>query len=227
MLLLCAGLVMVSCNQKSPASKMLSEDDVKISGVHKDLLSVDDSVRVVLVCLDEKKDKWDVRVIIPMTNTRIWKRVPGIEPEVPPMHSYTYFEPKMGDLSAEYLDEYGTPLNFEVGVDFDVIHSLLASGDTYTPEDFVLKSRWESLGDHSYKTMKAVYDKVARISISKADLNEVHCVGESSSSASIYDAYEDVMDQAARSMGNAIQQAADEWENAMEEAVSSFGGLFD
>lgn len=203
-----------SCTKHEEESKMISADDVRLSGQHKSLLSLSsDSVKIMLVCTDEKDDKWDVRVRFSMESNQDWEEVPGREPKVAPQGDYSYFEPGMGNFTVSLLDANDNELDKELSINYDAIRSILTSSDG-DEEDILAQDRWSSLGDKSYKAQKAIYDKAVNISISKMELNEVHVSAPSTSSGnSIYDAYEDALDDAV----DAYEKALDAATSALED----------
>ena len=177
---LCAMLVFVSCGSKQEEFKMLPTENIKMSGMHKDMLEIEsDSVKIMLVCVDEDNNKWDVRVILPITNTDIWNEIPK---KVLKGDDFEY-KAEMGNFTVKYLDANGSELDHDLSPEYSVIESVLVAND-YTTEDLLVKDRWSSLGDKSYKNMKKIYDKVTNISISQMELSKVYKAKSSSSSSS-------------------------------------------
>ncbi|MCQ2342387.1 MAG: hypothetical protein MJZ75_02680 [Paludibacteraceae bacterium] len=205
-----------SCAKHEEETKMISADDVRLSGQHKSLLSISsDSVKIMLVCTDEEDCKWDVRVRFSMESNQDWEDVPGREPKVAPKSDYSYFEPSMGNFEVTLLDANGNELDKEFSINYDAIKSILTSPEG-TEEDILAQDRWSSLGDKSYNAQKAIYDKVANISISKLELDEIHVSAPSkSSNSSIYDDYEDALDD-----------AVDAYEKALNAATSALDDIF-
>lgn len=204
-----------SCAKQEEESKMISADNVRLSGQHKSLLSLSsDSVKIMLVCTDEKDGEWDVRVRFSMKNNQNWEEVPGREPKVAPKKDYSYFEPEMGNFEVTLLDANDNELDKELSINYDAIKSILTS-PRGEEEDILAQDRW-SFGDKSYKTQKAIYDKVANISLSKLELHEVFVSAPAKSSRSIYDDYEDALDK-----------VVDAYDDALNEAINAYGKALD
>ena len=84
--------MLASCGSKQEETKMISSNEIKMSGKHKNMVTIaSDSIKFMLVCVDEEDNKWDVRAILPIGNTKIWTEIPSKELK--------------GD-GFEYLDDY-------------------------------------------------------------------------------------------------------------------------
>lgn len=204
---LCLAIGLTSCGgeKQEEMTKMIPADAVTLSGKHKKLLTIPaDSIKIMLVRIGDSR--WDVRALIPMQNTTEWSEVPGTNPS-----KSKYFEPRMGNLTVRFLDANESEIDAEVAPDYDVVGSILSSDEIVT-EKVLVKDRWESLGDKSYAARRAIFDKVAGISITNMDLSEVTTAKESSSK--VLDAYDD-----------AINNAVDAYEKALDEAVNDLFGL--
>lgn len=166
------GIAFSSCGgSKQEEVKYVSFDG--ISGEHAELLEVSDSVKVMLV--NPSGDKWEVRALIPITNTMSWSDVPDTDP-----NAKEYYLPKMGNLSVEYLDKNGSELDCRVNPSWDVVESVLSSNKE-KKENMSAQEMW---GGGSYKDKKALFDKVASVKLSKAELSKVFSASTSSSSSS-------------------------------------------
>lgn len=211
---LCLALGMASCGEKEKQvemTKMIPADAVTFSGKHKNLLTIPadvDSVKIMLVCADEKNHKWDVRALIPLQNTTPWNKVPGTD-----KRKSSWFEPRMGNFDVEYVDANESELDEDVSFDSDILESLLASNDIIT-EKALVKDEYEYSGDKSYKAKRALFDKVAGISISRLELYEEESpkASKKSSGSSLSDIYED-----------AINEMSDAYEDALNEALGAIG----
>lgn len=204
---LCLAIGLTSCGgeKQEEMTKMIPADAVTLSGKHKKLLTIPaDSIKIMLVRIGDSR--WDVRALIPMQNTTEWSKVPGTNPS-----KSKYFEPRMGNLMVHFLDANESEIDAEVAPDYDVVGSILSSDEIVT-EKVLVKDRWESLGDKSYAARRAIFDKVAGISITNMDLSEVTTAKESSSK--VLDAYDD-----------AINNAVDAYGKALDEAVNDMFGL--
>ncbi len=93
-----------------------------IVGTHSDLLSVDDSIKVMLSSTDGKY--WSVKAMIPMSNTKSWSDVPGTDE-----NASEHFIAAMGNLDVVYYDENGSELTYDVKPDWSAVKSLLQSED--------------------------------------------------------------------------------------------------
>ena len=166
------GIAFSSCGgSKQEEVKYVSFDG--ISGEHAELLEVSDSVKVMLV--NPSGDEWEVRALIPITNTMSWSDVPDTDP-----NAKEYYKPKMGNLSVEYLDKNGSELDCRVNPSWDVVESVLSSNKEKT-ENMSAHEMW---GGGSYKDKKALFDKVASVKLSRAELSKVFSASTSSSSSS-------------------------------------------
>ncbi|HCS88410.1 MAG TPA: hypothetical protein DIW30_08535 [Bacteroidales bacterium] len=211
---LCLALGMASCGENEKQvemTKIIPADAVTFSGKHKNLLTIPadvDSVKIMLVRTGETGQRWEVRALIPLQNTTPWKKVPGTD-----NRKLSWFEPNMGNLHVEYVDANESEVGEDVYLDYNAVESVLASDDIIT-EKALVKDRYENLGDKSYNTKRALFDKVAGISISKMELNEVKSAKSSDKKggSSLSDIYED-----------AINEVADTYEKAMNEALNEMG----
>lgn len=215
LIILILGMGLFSCSKKQEMTKMISADQVTLSGSHKQLLKIaSDSVKIMLVCTDKKDDTWEVRALIPMTNTKSWSKVPDNNPR-----AASYYKPSMGNLEVDYLDANESSLNIELKPNWDVVASILAS-DEQIEEKVLITDEWENLGDKSYKTKKDIFDRVAGIALSKMELTKVYTTSSSSSSSkSIYD---DVID----TYNSAVQEAVDAYEEALEDAIDAYESIW-
>lgn len=213
---LCLAVGMTSCGEKQEElTKMIPADAVSFSGKHKSLLAIPedvDSVKIMLVCANEAEHRWDVRALIPVQNTKAWSKIPGTD-----ARKSTHFEPRMGDLRVNYVDKNGSEIGGTIYMDGDVIESVLSSDDIIS-EKALLRDLWSYSGEQtSYKTKRALFDKVAGINIANMELNEVKKAETSSkrsSGSSLSDIYED-----------AINEVADAYEEAINEAMEDIFGL--
>ena len=202
---LLAVFMLASCGSKQEETKMISSNEIKMSGKHKNMVTIaSDSIKIMLVCVDEEDNKWDVRAILPIGNTKIWSEIPSKELKGDDFE----YEPRFGNFTVSYLDANGSELDHDISPDYSVLESILSS-DALTIEDVLVKDRWENLGDKSYKAMKAIYDKVANISLTQIELSKVYKVKESSSSSSkkssSYDYDSDDFDKAVEQAEKALE----------------------
>ena len=222
---LCLALGLTSCGEKQEElTKMIPADAVTFSGKHKSLLTIPadvDSIKVMLVCADQENGRWDVRAVIPVQNTKAWSQIPGTD-----TRKSTHFEPRMGNLNVTYLDANETEIGDDLSMDGSVIESVLSSDDIIT-EKASVKDMWEYSGDKSYKAKRALFDKVAGISLSNMELNEVKPAKKSSSksSSSLSDIYEDALNEVADAYEDALNEAVGDYEDAVNEALEDAFGL--
>lgn len=195
---------LISCGDNgTEETKMISSDAVKKSGEHSNFLSVDaDSVKIMLVKID--KNEWEIRALLPLTNEQHWENVPGTDPTAD-----SYYEPSMGNMTIEFLDANGTPLDLNLQVDYDVIKSLLCSNE-YKTEDLVITEYWSG----TYDEKKKLFDKITGISIKKMDLSKSYnhsgSYSNSSSDVSYNDSdYEDEDE-------DVDDEGDDDWEDVKE-----------
>ncbi len=187
-LIAAVGIIFSSCGgSEKEEVKYVAADE--ISGEHAELLEVSDSIKVLLV--NPSGNNWEVRAIIPITNTMSWSDVPNTDPS-----ASEYYLPKMGNLSVKFLDKNGSELDCDVSPNWDVVESVLSSNKEKT-ENMSVQESW---GGGSYKQKKALFDKVASVKLSRAELTKSHSASEyyssasSSSSSSSWDMDDDDLD---------------------------------
>ena len=161
---------------------MFPASAVKKSGQHSDLLEIAaDSVKVMLVKVSD--DRWTLRALIPIENV-----IPNPNPSG---------TPSMGNLSVEFLDANGSPLDFELHPDWDVVESVLSSNSSKT-EDLLVKEAYSSLTPDKYGVIKEKFDKIAGVALKEMNLTGgsgyYYSSGSSSSSGSSYSSGDDDWD---------------------------------
>lgn len=222
---LCLAVGLTSCGEKQEElTKMIPADAVTFSGKHKNLLTIPadvDSVKIMLVCADAENHRWDVRAVIPVQNTKAWSQIPGTD-----TRKSSYFEPRMGNLNVTYLDANESEIGDDLSMDGSVIESVLSSDDIIT-EKASVKDTWEYSGDKSYKAKRALFDKVAGISISNMELHEEKPAKKSSgkSSSTLSDIYEDALNEVADAYEDAVNEAVNDYEDAVNGALEDIFGL--
>lgn len=222
---LCLAVGLSSCGEKQEElTKMIPADDVTFSGKHKNLLTIPadvDSIKIMLVRADEENGRWDVRAVIPVQNTKAWSQIPGTD-----TRKSSYFEPRMGNLNVTYLDANESEIGDDLSMDGSVIESVLSSDDIIT-EKASVKDTWEYSGDKSYKAKRALFDKVAGISISNMELHEEKPAKKSSgkSSSTLSDIYEDALNEVADAYEDAVNEAVNDYEDAVNGALEDILGL--
>lgn len=222
---LCLAVGLTSCGEKQEElTKIIPADAVTFSGKHKNLLTIPadvDSVKIMLVCADAENHRWDVRAVIPVQNTKAWSQIPGTD-----TRKSSYFEPRMGNLNVTYLDANESEIGDDLSMDGSVIESVLSSDDIIT-EKASVKDMWEYSGDKSYKAKRALFDKVAGISISNMELHEEKPAKKSSgkSSSTLSDIYEDALNEVADAYEDAVNEAMDNYEDAVNGALEDILGL--
>ena len=222
---LCLAVGLSSCGEKQEElTKMIPADAVTFSGKHKNLLTIPadvDSVKIMLVCADAENHRWDVRAVIPVQNTKAWSQIPGTD-----TRKSSYFEPRMGNLNVTYLDANESEIGDDLSMDGSVIESVLSSDDIIT-EKASVKDTWEYSGDKSYKAKRALFDKVAGISISNMELHEEKPAKKSSgkSSSTLSDIYEDALNEVADAYEDAVNEAVNDYEDAVNGALEDIFGL--
>lgn len=219
---LCLAVGLTSCGEKQEElTKMIPADAVTFSGKHKNLLTIPadvDSVKIMLVCADAENHRWDVRAVIPVQNTKAWSQIPGTD-----TRKSSYFEPRMGNLNVTYLDANESEIGDDLSMDGSVIESVLSSDDIIT-EKASVKDTWEYSGDKSYKAKRALFDKVAGISISNMELHEIK-KSSSKNSSSLSDIYEDALNEVADAYEDAVNEAVNDYEDAVNGALEDILGL--
>ena len=172
----------------------------------------------MLVRADEENGRWDVRAVIPVQNTKAWSQIPGTD-----TRKSSYFEPRMGNLKVTYVDANESEIGDALSMDGDVIESVLSSDDIIM-EKASVKDMWEYSGDKSYKAKRALFDKVAGISISNMELNEIR-KSSSKSSSNLSDVYEDALNEVADAYEDAVNEAVNDYEDAVNGALEDILGL--
>lgn len=224
-----AVMTFVSCGgKKEEVTKNVPLES--IVGEHSDLLTVDDSIKVMLVNTDG--DKWDVRASIPLTNTKSWSDVPGTD-----KNASEYFDAKMGNLEVVYYDANGSEIDFSVGPDWDAVASVLSSEEIKTV-NISASSLWSG---KSYKDAKKIYDKVASVGLKKANLSKVWKASSSSSVDDdddididvdvddLLDDYEKALEVSKKSLEAAkkVDKSTKKAMEAYEDALDAYGSMFD
>lgn len=145
------GLFLFSCSSKQQEeTKMLPASAVKMSGQHSDLLEIaEDSVKVMLVKIDDKK--WTLRALIPIDNRECFDGTRS-----------------MGNLDVEFLDANGSPIDFDLQPDWDVVESVLSSNQLFKKEDMLAKEAYHHTD--KYDKIKEKFDKIAGIALKEMNL---------------------------------------------------------
>lgn len=222
--------MMTSCTKKEELVKTISSDALSFSGTHKGLLKVDaDSVKIMLICIDEENDRWQVRALVPFKNTMPWKDVPNTE-EPSSKTGGKYYLPKM-NLKIVYLDQYGSELSLELGYDSDVLTSILSSNE-YTSENLLIKHLYEYLSPSEYDKCKSIYEKVTSIAFKNVSLYEETITPEvestySTSSTNKQNTYEKAIDAIDETYGKVIDAAIETYEDVIDDAVEAYEDAFD
>ena len=215
--MLSTALLMFSCGPKGEEeTKMISSDRVNLVGTHSELLEVLDSIKVMLVKADADGKEWTIKAIVPIENAKYWKNVPGTNE-----NAKEYYIAEMGNACSKFLDANDSEV-LEGNMQYDKLKSIL-SANTYKEIKLELQAHKSLFSEYrvDYKTAKAAFDKIEGMELSKLDLSKVYKAEESG--RSIYDDYEDAVNQASKEMHNAINQAQRE----MEEAMSDYSDMFD
>ena len=129
----------------------------------------------------------------------------------------------MGNLKVTYVDANESEIGEALSMDGDVIESVLSSDDIIM-EKASVKDMWEYSGDKSYKAKRALFDKVAGISISNMELNEIK-KSSSKSSSNLSDVYEDALNEVADAYEDAVNEAVNDYEDAVNGALEDIFGL--
>lgn len=220
------GMLLVSCGSSEPKSKMLPASSVTINGKHSDFLEVADSVKIMLKQVNEEKDTWYVCATVPMKNTKKWSEFPENEQN---KKEGSYYEPEMGNLTFEYTDADGVTLDLDLGTPWSSIEEIL---DTDEPKTVNLMiSAPYSWSAEDYSEMLAIYEKVAGIAVSRAELSEVIRVADSKddsdSGYSSNSDYSSSYSRAAKEVADAYQDAAKEVADAYEAAAGAYGAALE
>lgn len=168
MILSLLGLFLFSCSSKQQEeTKMLPATAVKKSGQHSDLINIAaDSVKVMLVKINDKE--WTLRALIPIENQEYWDGYRS-----------------MGNLDVEFLDANGSPIDFELRPDWDVVESVLSS-NSLKKEDLLAKEEYHA---GKYKIIKEKFDKIAGLVLKEMNLTENYNRSSSSGSYSSSSSY--------------------------------------
>ena len=183
-ILLMGIALFVSCSSEKgeEQTKMIPSSEFQLTGKHKNLLKVDqDSVEILLICVDEEDGRWAVRVNLPMANTQNWSK----------SKESKKYEPMMGNISVDLLDKNGSEISYYIDLDNgEEIEGLISSDELTNAIVHVSGSRTD------YEKAKAVFDKTANLSISRMELREKEVEHSlSSSSSSVSDDVDDVLEE--------------------------------
>lgn len=172
--MLLAMLAFASCGKETEMTKMISADRVKFTGNNSDLFEIGaDSVTVKLIPVGVGGDEWEVRAILPISNTTPWSKIPGSDQS---RASFIYGV----SIYPKYLDRNDSELDLSVQMDSQDLGSVLKSDENITKEVAITEY---SFGDKSYKKQKAYFDMIegAKLTI---DLSWASHGSSSSSSSS-------------------------------------------
>lgn len=203
---------------------MIPTTAVKMSGKHSELLKIDaESVKVMLVKIDE--DRWTLRALIPIKNSYAWTDVTNMYKPSDPDEEYV---PSMGNensmfndhLEVEFLDANGSPIDFNLKANLDVVESVLAS-NSIKKEDMLVKEDYEFHADE-YKIIKEKFDKIAGIAFKRMELHS-NQIRNGNSSGSSYSSSDDDRDDVDLDDAVTAAKAATEVLKATGEVIKSTG----
>lgn len=218
------GLFLFSCSKQQEETKMIPATAVKMSGKHSELLTIDaDSVKVMLVKIDE--DRWTLRALIPIENVYAWKVVTNMYKPSDPDEEYV---PSMGNensmlhdhLEVEFLDANGSPIDFNLKANLDVVGSVLSS-NSIKKEDMLVKEGYESDAEE-YGVIKEKFDKIAGIAFKRMELHS-NQIRNGNSSGSSYSSSDDDRDDVDLDDAVNAAKAATEMLKATGEVMKSTG----
>ena len=200
------GTLAVSCGSSnstdsdgSEETKMISKKQVKMSGEYRDDIEVVDSVKLLLVNIEE--DKWQIKSIIPIeAGLGVGKE--NIE--------------KGPWAKVRLLDANGLELDYSQYINEDDLKSAYSSSDRV---DATTKAGF--IGDKtSYEKLKKLFDKASCIKI------EPGYSYTSVDSDIPTDDINDAFDEAEREYDKAKDKASKEFSKAMKEAQDAMDGLY-
>lgn len=198
--MLMAMLAFASCDKETEMTKMISADRVEFTGNNSGLFEINvDSVMVKLIPIGVNGDQWEVRTILPISNTEPWSKIPGSDQS---QVSFIYGV----SIYPEYLDGNDSELDLSVEMDSQDLIAVLKSEEMIT-KDISIKEH--SYGNKSYKKQKAYFDMIdgAKLTV---DLSWASRGNSSSSSSST----------AIKSSSNTNwDQLLDEYERLVNECV--------
>lgn len=172
--MLLAMITFASCGKETEMTKMISADRVDFTGNNSDLFEIDaDSVTVKLIPVGVDGDEWEVRTILPISNTKPWSKIPGSDQS---QASYIYGV----SIYPKYLDRNDSELHLSVQMDSQDLESLMKSEELITKE-IAIKEAWYE--NKSYKKQKAYFDMIdgAKLTV---DLSWAHKANTSDISSS-------------------------------------------
>ena len=121
-----------SCGDKQEElTKMIPASAVTLKGEYKDLFKIsEDSVKVILLKNGERDNDWEVRMVVPFSNTKPWSEVQKIR-----IHDESYAEKtrcidKVETHKERYVDANGCEIDKELA--YSNLTSLLKSEDITT-----------------------------------------------------------------------------------------------
>lgn len=171
---LVAVFFITSCNKEQELTKYISSDKVELTGDRTDLFEIDaDSVKVMLIPVGAEGKKWEVRAIVPIRNTTPWSQIPESDQSRSSFISGVL-------MYIDYLDGYGSSLNMSIESYYPNVEKVLKSDDLITENMAITEM---SLGDKSYKTQKAYFEKIEGVKI-QVSLSWAHTASGSTSTIS-------------------------------------------
>ena len=183
--MLLALLSFASCNKEKELTKMISADRVELTGDNSNLFEIDaDSVMVKLIPVGVNGDEWEVRTILPMSNTTPWSKIPGSDQN---QASFIYGV----SLYPKYLDGNDSELDLSVEMDSQDLVSLLKSEEFITKE---IPIKEYSYGNKSYKKQKAYFDMIDGIK-AQIELSWAHNSSSSSYGSSTNSNWDKLLDE--------------------------------
>lgn len=152
-----------SCGDKQEElTKMIPASAVTLKGEYKDLFKIsEDSVKVILLKNGERDNDWEVRMVVPFSNTKPWSEVQKIR-----IYDESYAEKtrcidEVKTYKVRYVDANGCEIDKELA--YSNLTSLLKSEDI-TTEKVTIKYDSEYSSD-TYKITKELFDKISGLSL--------------------------------------------------------------
>ena len=201
---LATTMMLSSCgDSKEEQTKMISPDRVNLVGTHSNVLEVTDSVKVLLVKVDNNEKKWTIKAIVPISNTTFWKNVPGTNTK-----AKEYFTSSMGNACSSFIDANDSEV-LGGGMQWDKLESILSANE-YKTVKLELQARYSLFSEYEvdYKTAKAAFDKIDGMELSKLDLTKEWRAEETSTSHSSSKSYDVDLDDAIDQYERAVDAAS-------------------
>lgn len=156
------GIASCGSDKQEELTKMIPASAVTLKGEYKDLFKIsEDSVKIILLKNGEKDNDWEVRTVIPLSNTKSWSDVQSIRIYDESYAAKTRCINEVSTYESQYVDANGCEIDKKLAS--SDLTSLLKSEDI-TTEKVTIKYESEYSSD-TYKITKELFDKISGLSL--------------------------------------------------------------